>query len=80
MTVFSQRLLQLNKENGVTQKEVADAIGTSPRNFQRYLKNDQEPSLHLLVAMADYFNVSMDYLAGRTDVPKYIPSESKKDS
>lgn len=67
---FSERLTALRKERGLTQKQVYVAVGMSPVGYQRYEYGDREPAYQKLLALADFFNVSLDYLAGRTDNPE----------
>ena len=66
---FSERLRYLRKSRGVTCKEVYEAIGSSKPSYYRYENGDSEPSTQKLIALAKYFNVSIDYLVGRTDSP-----------
>lgn len=66
---FSDRLRYLRKSLGVTCKEVYEAIGASQPSYYRYENGDSEPSTQKLIALAKYFNVSIDYLVGRTDNP-----------
>ena len=70
MTSFVERLKSCRKESNTTQKQVAEAIGTSEQNYQRYERGSQQPTLPVLIALANYFNVSLDYLTGRTDNPE----------
>ncbi len=44
---------------------VADAIHISVRTYQRYENNEREPTAPVLVALADFYGVSIDYLTGR---------------
>jgi len=69
MSVFSQRLKRLRSEAGLTQAQLAKAIGTTDRACRRYEAGENEPTMSVLQAMADQFNVSMDYLIGRSDDP-----------
>lgn len=69
MSIFSERLVQLRKSRGVSQIAVAEKVGVSPRVYQGYEYGKNEPGLSRLVHIADYFDVSLDYLAGRTDTP-----------
>ena len=69
MEILGQRLLLLRKQKGLAQKDVAERIGISFNSYCRYEKNEREPMAPTIVAMADYFNVSADYLLGRTDSP-----------
>ncbi len=66
---FSERIIQLKLNKKLLQKDIADAIGVTARNYQRYEKGEQQPTLPIVIKLADYFNVSIDYLVGRTDNP-----------
>lgn len=67
MSVFSERLQELKMKRNIMQKDVAEAIGVPLRTYQRYEYGEREPQLSTLVRMADFYGVSLDYLAGRTD-------------
>ena len=64
---FSQRLLFLRQESGMTQQQVADASQTTLRQYQRFEKGEQKPGFDNLIRLADCFQVSLDYLVGRSD-------------
>jgi transcriptional regulator with XRE-family HTH domain len=68
--MFSERLKYLRKAKGYTQKQVYEAVGLSPMGYQRYEYGTREPAHQKLIALADYFNVSLDYLVGRSDNPE----------
>lgn len=68
--IFSERLSSLRKGQGLTQKQAATTFGLSTYGYQRYEYGDREPSVSVAAKMADYFNVSIDYLVGRTDNPE----------
>jgi transcriptional regulator with XRE-family HTH domain len=70
MEKFCERLKNCRKSIKKTQKQVADFLGVSIRAYQHYELNDREPPLSKAVALADYFNVSLDYLTGRKDTPE----------
>ena len=70
MYVFDQRLNALRKEKGITQKQLAEAIGLTERGLQGYEIKDRKPGYDALIALADYFDVSLDYLVGRSDIPE----------
>ena len=53
----------------LSQKEVAAEFGVVVRAYQRYEYGEREPQLSTLIRMADFYGVSIDYLAGRTDAP-----------
>jgi len=67
---FPERILKIKKDKKILQKDIANAIGITVRNYQRYEKGEQQPTLPVLIALADYFDVSLDYLVGRSDDPK----------
>ncbi len=67
---FSERLIELRTSRNLTQKQVYEAIGMSAPGYQRYEYGTREPAYQNLIALADYFNVSLDYLVGRSDNPK----------
>ena len=56
-------------EKGFTQKQCAEGIGITEQAYQRYEYGRTVPSAHVLLALADFFNVSLDYLCGRSDDP-----------
>lgn len=68
--LFSTRLKDLRGKQNLTQKEVADAVGMAAVAYQRYEYGTREPAFRQFIALADFFDVSLDYLAGRTDDPK----------
>ncbi len=66
---FSDRIIQLKNERKLLQKDIASSIGLSLRAYQYYEKGQKEPTLSVLLRLADYFDVSLDYLVGRSDDP-----------
>lgn len=69
MATFSERIKLLREERGLTQSALGEIIGVKRFSIYSYEKGRAYPEMRGLVALADYFNVSMDYLAGRTDNP-----------
>ena len=67
---FSDRIIQLKKERKLLQKDIASSIGLSLRAYQYYEKGQKEPTLSVLLRLADYFDVSLDYLVGLSDTPE----------
>lgn len=67
---FPERIIQIKRDKKLLQKDIATAIGITIRNYQRYEKGEAQPTLPVLLRLADYFEVSIDYLVGRTDNPK----------
>ncbi len=67
---FGIRLKNIRKNHNSTQKQVACAIGVSERNYQDWEYGNTKPTFDALIALADYFEVSLDYLVGRSDDPE----------
>ena len=67
MEIFQKRLIDLRKSNNVTQKEMAFRLGISQPSYIRYENGTAEPKFENLVKLADYFDVSVDYLLGRKE-------------
>ncbi|MCI8537277.1 MAG: helix-turn-helix transcriptional regulator [Oscillospiraceae bacterium] len=67
MKILSERLLILRKERQLSQPQTAKELGISFPSYCRYEHNERDPSAPVIVAMADFFDVSADYLLGRTD-------------
>lgn len=61
------RLKELRIERGLTQTEVATAISTSQRNIGRWENLENEPTANFIIALANFFQVSTDFLLGIED-------------
>ena len=59
--MFSERLKELRKNAGYTQKEIAEHIGTSQPSYQNWEKGSRKPSRETIQKLADFFKVSTDY-------------------
>ena len=66
---FSERLVLLRKSHSLTQKQLAADIQVSELAIQHYEAQRRKPAFDVLIALADYFDVSLDYLVGRSDDP-----------
>lgn len=64
---LAERLRELRKSKGVTQVEIAQVLNLTQKSYSRYETADNEPSLGTLNTLADFFEVSTDYLLGRKD-------------
>ena len=64
---FKERLRQLRKERKETQAQIGAATGIGERHYQKFEAGDNFPNVENLCALADHFEVSVDYLLGRTD-------------
>jgi len=61
----TDNLKAIRNKKGVTQKEAADALGISPNTYKNYEQGMREPNNDMLCKLADYFQVTTDYLLGR---------------
>ena len=66
---FSERLKELRLLKGISQATLAKDINTTDTSIQRYEYGQRTPPLDMLIALDDYFDVSIDYLVGRSDNP-----------
>ena len=67
---FSKRLKYLREQQNLTQQQVAESVGMAQMAYQRCEYGTREPAYKNLSALADYFDVSLDYLVGRSNNPK----------
>ena len=69
------RLKELRAERGLSQKDVSDALACSVTVYSRYETGAREPSIDVLIRLADFYGVTLDELVGRTPVPVTIIKE-----
>ena len=65
-------LKALRQEFGISQQRLADAIQVSQPSINKYENHNIEPDIFILSKLADFFNTSIDYIVGRTDVRRPI--------
>ncbi len=65
MTIFSKRLKKLRKNKGLKQQELAEILGIKRNTYSDWENGKTEPRFDNLVKLADFFNVSLDWLFGR---------------
>ena len=63
---------RFRQERGLTQQQVAEALDLHKQAWQRYESGKVVPSATLIINLADAFNVSLDYLVGRSNNPQRI--------
>lgn len=80
---LSKRIKQLRKEKGIYQKELAEYLGVSRPTITQYESGTRKPDPDTLKKIATFFNVSLDYLLGRTNerqpADKIILNDKNKD-
>lgn len=76
MADFSRVLRMLRTNTGLSQQALADKLGLSKSAVNMYERGEREPSFEVLEIIADFFNVDIDYLLGRTDKTTLLPESS----
>ncbi|MBM7622994.1 helix-turn-helix domain-containing protein [Sporohalobacter salinus] len=74
---FSERLKKLRKEYGLRQKDVAKDLNLTPSAIGFYEQGKRNPDYKILSELADYFEVSVDYLLGRTNERRLYSEKSQ---
>ena len=64
---MNNRLKKIREEKGVSQRDVANAIGLTISAYSNYEQGIKEPSISIIIKLCKYFNISSDYLLGLTD-------------
>ncbi len=67
--ILNERFKKLRLQTGVTQKAIAEGIGVTSVSVQRFEYGTARPKLDTVIKIADFFDVSTDYLLGRSDNP-----------
>lgn len=67
---YIKRMRDLREDNDKTQQEIAEILNTSQTMYARYERGANELPIRHLIALADYYNVSTDYILGRSDTIK----------
>ena len=68
MATFTERLRELRTQNNYSQQDLADKIGVTKQTISQYERGVRKPDMDTLTALCDVFNVSSDYLMGKSDV------------
>ena len=76
MANYSERLRQLRNAHGLSQMEFSKRIGLSKSSINMYERGEREPNLETLERIADFFDVDLSFLLGKTDDPR--PSAETK--
>ena len=61
-----KNLRELRRKCGMSQKELGNVVGLTQQTINKYENGNAEPNIRTLIALADYFETSVDYLIGRT--------------
>ncbi len=75
---FYQRLRDLREDHRLSQKDAGKLLGTSQQQYARWELGQQEMPMHNFIILAKYYAVSLDYLAGLTNIPKTFDGKPYK--
>lgn len=67
--MIGERLIDLRKDKGLTQKELSEKLFINYRTYSGYERNETEASDEVKVKLSEFYNVSLDYLLGISDAP-----------
>ena len=68
MISFKERLKELRAERNITQQELGKLVNMSKMAISHWEKGHSEPSISQLIALSNYFEVSVDYLIGKSEI------------
>lgn len=72
--MINKRLIELRKKRKLSQQELSKRIGIARSTLAGYENDSREPDIDTLQKIADFFDVTLDYLTGRTDDPTGYPN------
>lgn len=75
---FYQRIRDLREDSDNKQQTIAKLLGITQQQYSLYESGKREIPLHLAIILADFYGVTLDYLAGRTDVKQESESRANK--
>ena len=71
------RIKELREEKNISQLELAKKLNLTQQSISLYEKEEREPSIDVLKNIANFFNVSLDYLLGKSDIRNYDEDEKE---
>ena len=74
-----KNLKKLRQLAGVTQQQLAERLTVSQQSVNKYENHNVEPDIDTLIKIADFFEVSLDYLVGRTEIQEMVTKKSMSD-
>lgn len=76
---YYQRIKDLREDTDKTQTDIAEYLGTTAQYYGKYEKGEREIPFSRAIALAKYYHVSLDYIAGRTPFKKALAEERLKE-
>ena len=77
MSTLGTRLLELRKQKGLTQEQLAEKLNVTNQSVSKWEKDINAPDIALLVELADLFDTSVDYLLGRKESEPLVVTTPK---
>ena len=77
MASFKDVFHYLRTSSNLTQAELAEKLGVTYSAVSNYERGERSPNIETLETIADYFNVDMNYLLGKTSIPRVVSFDSK---
>lgn len=68
----------LREKQNISQQKLADAVGLSQQSIYQYENGIAEPDIDTLIKIATYFNVSVDYIVGNTEIKRLITDQEEE--
>ncbi|MEF9983748.1 MAG: helix-turn-helix transcriptional regulator [Oscillospiraceae bacterium] len=73
---FAERLKTLRQSKNLTLEKLGSEINSTKATIGNFENGNKKPSLDALIKIANYFEVSLDYLVGRSDDPNFTPQKT----
>lgn len=73
--MYFQRIKDLREDNDMTQEDIGELLGIKQTVYSRYERGFQSIPIKHLIALADFYKVSTDYILGRTNISKMYPKK-----
>ena len=78
--MFNERLRELRKSAGLSQSELAAKLDMAQNSLSNWERGERKPDVEVMARIADFFEVSTDYLLGKTDIKKTVSSNDLADT
>lgn len=75
---YYPRLRDLREDHDLTQAKLVEILGMHKTTYANYEQGKREPPFELIIQLADFYNVSLDYIAGFTNTPRPLRRNAKK--
>lgn len=75
---YYKRIRELREDHDLTQRKIAELLKITQPQYHRYEQGYRDIPTDLLIGLADLYDVSIDYMLGRTDAPGDLKEEKKK--